>query len=373
MVDDNSPDGTGQLADEMAAAEPRVHVLHRPGKEGLGRAYIAGFRWALEQEYDCIFEMDADFSHDPQVPARVPAGRSATPIWCSGRATRRASTSSTGRSRRLLLSLGANEYARRDHRTPADRLDRRLQVLSADGCSRPSTLDQVRSNGYSFQIEMSFRAWKKGFRLRGDSDRLHRPGGRPEQDEQANRAGGHLDGLVAPAPVHRRDGCERDDLLQDDRVGQRLRHARRACDRPDGLVAGTDRRRSATAGPGSGPTASCILTPEGPDAVRMTYWNSDGSRAAMCGNAALCSARLAVYLEMVAGRASCRLLTDAGEVRARCPGPGPTGRDQAAGLRRCRSRVPAVEPRAGRALAGVRHRRGSAPRDRRRRHRGAST
>ena len=66
VVDDNSPDGTGELADEMAAAEPRVHVLHRPGKEGLGKAYLAGFRWALERGYDYIFEMDADFSHDPK-------------------------------------------------------------------------------------------------------------------------------------------------------------------------------------------------------------------------------------------------------------------------------------------------------------------
>ena len=66
VVDDNSPDGTGQLADELAAAEPRVHVLHRPGKAGLGKAYLAGFRWALERGYDFIFEMDADFTHDPK-------------------------------------------------------------------------------------------------------------------------------------------------------------------------------------------------------------------------------------------------------------------------------------------------------------------
>src|ERR687891_2694434 len=66
VVDDNAPDGTGQMADEMAAAEPRIHVLHRPGKAGLGKAYIAGFKWALERGYDLIFEMDADFSHDPK-------------------------------------------------------------------------------------------------------------------------------------------------------------------------------------------------------------------------------------------------------------------------------------------------------------------
>jgi dolichol-phosphate mannosyltransferase len=66
VVDDNSPDGTGQLADELAASTPRVHVMHRPGKSGLGKAYVAGFQWALERNYDLIFEMDADFSHDPK-------------------------------------------------------------------------------------------------------------------------------------------------------------------------------------------------------------------------------------------------------------------------------------------------------------------
>ncbi|MEK6611057.1 MAG: glycosyltransferase, partial [Gemmatimonadota bacterium] len=66
VVDDNSPDGTGKLADALASAEPRVHVLHRGGKQGLGRAYVAGFQWAIEQKFDYIFEMDADFSHDPK-------------------------------------------------------------------------------------------------------------------------------------------------------------------------------------------------------------------------------------------------------------------------------------------------------------------
>ena len=70
MVDDSSPDGTGQIADGLAAADPRVHVLHRAAKEGLGRAYLAGFEWALAQGYDFIFEMDADFSHDPALPPR---------------------------------------------------------------------------------------------------------------------------------------------------------------------------------------------------------------------------------------------------------------------------------------------------------------
>lgn len=164
VVDDNSPDGTGRLADELAAAEPRVHVLHRPGKEGLGKAYIAGFGWALERGYDFIFEMDADFSHDPKylplflreiadadlvIGSRYHSGVNVI-NWPIGR---------------LLLSLGANQYARWVTGLPLSDSTGgfkcfRRRVLEA------IELDRVRSNGYSFQIEMSFRAWRKGFRLK---------------------------------------------------------------------------------------------------------------------------------------------------------------------------------------------------------------
>ncbi|MBM3888674.1 MAG: glycosyltransferase, partial [Verrucomicrobia bacterium] len=78
IVDDNSPDGTGRLADEIAAREPRVHVMHRAGKLGLGTAYIAGFRWALERDYEAVMEMDADFSHDPrELPNFIAAAKDA--------------------------------------------------------------------------------------------------------------------------------------------------------------------------------------------------------------------------------------------------------------------------------------------------------
>jgi dolichol-phosphate mannosyltransferase len=163
VVDDNSPDGTGALADQLAAADPRIHVLHRPGKSGLGKAYLAGFRWALDQGYDLIFEMDADFSHDPKfLPAFLEAARDADLVI--------GSRYKTGVNvinwpiSRLLLSLGANEYARRVTGLPLTDSTGgfkcfRRQVLEA------IDFDRVRSNGYSFQIEMSFRAWKKGFRL----------------------------------------------------------------------------------------------------------------------------------------------------------------------------------------------------------------
>lgn len=164
VVDDNSPDGTGQLAEEIAAAEPRVHVIHRAGKLGLGTAYIAGFKWGIEREYDFLFEMDADFSHDPAhlpqfleavqeydlvLGSRYLHGRVTVVNWPMGR---------------LLLSYFANSYARWVTGLPiADATGGfkcfRRKVLEA------IDLDRVESNGYSFQIEMSFRAWKKGFRL----------------------------------------------------------------------------------------------------------------------------------------------------------------------------------------------------------------
>jgi dolichol-phosphate mannosyltransferase len=163
VVDDNSPDGTGELADRMAAAEPRIHVLHRPGKGGLGKAYLAGFRWALERDYEFVFEMDADFSHDPKfLPVFLRAAQDADLVI--------GSRYKTGVNvinwpiSRLLLSLGANQYARGITGLP---------VMDSTGgfkCFRRRVLaaidfDRVRSNGYAFQIEMSFRAWKKGFRL----------------------------------------------------------------------------------------------------------------------------------------------------------------------------------------------------------------
>jgi dolichol-phosphate mannosyltransferase len=163
VVDDSSPDGTGRLADEMGTREPRIHCLHRTAKEGLGRAYVAGFRWALEHGFDFIFEMDADFSHDPAfLPRFLEAIREADLVL--------GSRYKTGVNvinwpvSRLLLSLGANAYARwitglpLTDSTGGFKCFRRAVLQAID-------LDAVRSNGYAFQIEMSFRAWKKGFRI----------------------------------------------------------------------------------------------------------------------------------------------------------------------------------------------------------------
>jgi dolichol-phosphate mannosyltransferase len=164
VVDDSSPDGTGELADQLAAGNPRVHVLHRSEKEGLGKAYIAGFRWALDHGYDLIFEMDADFSHDPRfLPTFLDAIQDADLVI--------GSRYKTGVNvinwpiSRLLLSLGANQYARLVTGLPlADSTGGfkcfRRRVLEA------IPLERVRSNGYAFQIEMSYLAWRKGFRLK---------------------------------------------------------------------------------------------------------------------------------------------------------------------------------------------------------------
>lgn len=165
VVDDNSPDGTGQLADSLAQRESRVHVLHGEGKRGLGTAYVNGFRWALKQGYDYVFEMDADFSHDPAhlkdflkaiqdadlvIGSRYLGGKVTVVNWPIAR---------------LLLSYTANIYAR--WLTGV----RIWDLTGGFKCFRRRVLEtldlsQVRSNGYAFQIEMSVRAWRKGFRLR---------------------------------------------------------------------------------------------------------------------------------------------------------------------------------------------------------------
>ncbi len=163
VVDDASPDGTGELADRMAAGEPRLHVIHREGKLGLGTAYIAGFHWGLERGFDLVFEMDADFSHDPRhIPEFVRAAEEYDLVL--GSRYLRGVTVVNWPISRLLLSYFANRYARVVTGLPFTDLTSgfkcfRRRVLEA------IRLERVRSNGYSFQIEMTFRAWHLGFRV----------------------------------------------------------------------------------------------------------------------------------------------------------------------------------------------------------------
>lgn len=163
VVDDNSPDGTGALADALAAADGRVHVLHRSGKLGLGTAYLTGFVWGLERGYTWILEMDADFSHDPvHLPALLEAGKTADLVLGS-RYIPGGGTENWGLWRRLL-SRGGGVYAR--------------SILGVRYCDLTGgfkcfnrrvlealPLDQIHSEGYSFQIEMTWRAHQQGFRI----------------------------------------------------------------------------------------------------------------------------------------------------------------------------------------------------------------
>ena len=164
VVDDGSPDGTGDIADRVASQNPRVHVVHRAAKMGLGTAYLMGFRWALERDYAFIFEMDADFSHDPaHLPQFLEAIQDHDVVLGSRYRYGRVTVVNWPMTR-LLLSYCANIYAR---------VVTGLELGDATGgfkCFRREVLqaiplDEVRSNGYAFQIEMSFRAWRKGFRI----------------------------------------------------------------------------------------------------------------------------------------------------------------------------------------------------------------
>ena len=164
IVDDGSPDGTGAIVDEIAAGNGRVHALHRPKKMGLGTAYLAGFKWALGRDFDCVFEMDADFSHDPGHLPEFLRAIEHTDLVLGSRYRNGKVTVVNWPIARLMLSYAANVYARSVTG---------LQLYDATGgfkCFRRRVLetidlDDVRSNGYAFQIEVSFRAWKKGFRI----------------------------------------------------------------------------------------------------------------------------------------------------------------------------------------------------------------
>lgn len=164
FVDDNSPDGTGRLIDSLCETEPRIHVLHRKEKAGLGRAYIAGFKWALERHYEFVFEMDADFSHDP---ASVPDLRRAADKadLCLGTRYEGGVRVINWPLARLFLSKGAAIYVK---------LVTGLPLTDPTGgfkCFRRAVLEEIgldgiTSNGYSFQVELSHKAWMKGFLIK---------------------------------------------------------------------------------------------------------------------------------------------------------------------------------------------------------------
>jgi dolichol-phosphate mannosyltransferase len=164
VVDDASPDATGRVVDAIAANNARVHILHREGKLGLGTAYIAGFRWALERKYDLVFEMDADFSHNPErLPEFLEAVKEGDLVLGSRYQGGRVNVVNWPMSR-LFLSYAANIYARGITGLPVS------DTTGGFKCFRRNVLESidlnsVKSNGYAFQIEMSYRVWKRGFRI----------------------------------------------------------------------------------------------------------------------------------------------------------------------------------------------------------------
>ncbi|MDQ3697316.1 MAG: polyprenol monophosphomannose synthase [Gemmatimonadota bacterium] len=164
VVDDGSPDGTGALVDEIVAGESRAHVLHRPKKMGLGTAYLAGFKWALDRDYGYVFEMDADLSHDPaHIPHFLDAVKDADLVLGSRYRDGKVTVVNWPITR-LMLSYAANLYARAVTGLPL------FDATGGFKCFRRKVLEgidlsAIKSNGYAFQIEVNFRVWRKRFRI----------------------------------------------------------------------------------------------------------------------------------------------------------------------------------------------------------------
>lgn len=163
FVDDNSPDGTGDIADSLSAADDRVHVLHRTEKDGLGRAYIAGFKWALAREYEYIFEMDADFSHSPDDLGLLHDAAQKADLALGSRYIGGIRIINWPLNR-LILSKTASVYVR---------IITGMPITDPTGgfkCFRRRVLEEldlnrVKANGYGFQIELNHKAWIRGFKI----------------------------------------------------------------------------------------------------------------------------------------------------------------------------------------------------------------
>jgi dolichol-phosphate mannosyltransferase len=164
VVDDNSPDGTGKLVEELKASNPRIKLIRREKKSGLGTAYLAGFKYALENGYNYIFEMDSDFSHDPNyIPDFLKAIKDSDLVL--GSRYIKGVNVVNWPITRLLLSYFANVYARWVTGLPLKDSTGGFKCFKREVLEKID-LDNIHSNGYAFQIEMNFRAWKKGFRIK---------------------------------------------------------------------------------------------------------------------------------------------------------------------------------------------------------------
>lgn len=163
IIDDGSPDGTGELADSIAKANPKVHVLHRAKKMGLGTAYVAGFKWGMERQYDAFIEMDADFSHDPKYLPKMLELLGSYDVVMGSRWVKGGGTQNWGLGRQVI-SRGGSFYSRMILNAPISDFTGGFNGWRAKALEA-AELGTLRSDGYSFQIELKYRAFVKGFRM----------------------------------------------------------------------------------------------------------------------------------------------------------------------------------------------------------------
>ncbi len=164
VVDDNSPDGTQKIVESISQNDSRVRIVCRKGKEGLGTAYVAGFRYAIENGYDFVVEMDADLSHEPgEIPRFCKALVDHADVAIGSRYASGISVLNWP-MKRLLLSYGANLYARIVTGVPVNDMTSGFKAFKIE-VLKSIDLDSIRSNGYAFQVEMNVRAYRKGFRI----------------------------------------------------------------------------------------------------------------------------------------------------------------------------------------------------------------
>ncbi len=164
IIDDNSPDGTGKIADALSAADLRIRVIHRPKKMGMGNAYNRGFRYAIEKGYDVLFEMDADFSHKPEDLPRLLEGLQDNGLVIGSRYIDGGGTVNWGLLRRFV-SKGGNLYSRFMLGLNVTDMTAGFRCYNVSALKKIN-LDRVRSNGYGFQVEMSYRIKEAGFNIK---------------------------------------------------------------------------------------------------------------------------------------------------------------------------------------------------------------
>lgn len=164
IVDDTSPDGTGELADRLAVSDTAIHVLHRREKDGLGRAYVAGFEWGLARDYDVLVQMDGDLSHNPSDVSRLVDALKSSDLVLGSRYVTDGGTVNWGIGRQLL-SRGGSLYARSILGIPIRDVTGGFKAWKASTL-RAVNLSTIRSNGYSFQVEMTYRVTSLGLNIK---------------------------------------------------------------------------------------------------------------------------------------------------------------------------------------------------------------